>query len=132
MACSGMPSTGSQWSLCKITGPVWPSHAKNFLHTTCGRRRTHTSTLLTPVKNKLEVSRLQSLLLFEVFLYPMGRVSCGFAFTLLYLSKSVPPLTSVQQHSLCSAASCLSLCFNKFCCLDKFLDQAVAPKIPDS
>jgi hypothetical protein len=60
-------------------------------------------------KNKLEISRLQSLLLFEVSLYPMERVSCGFVFTLLYLSRSVPPLTSVQQHSLCSAASCLCL-----------------------
>jgi hypothetical protein len=34
----------------KLTDPIWPSQAKNFLHLPCGRRRTDISTLLSPVE----------------------------------------------------------------------------------
>jgi hypothetical protein len=47
MAYSRIPPTCSQWSLPKITGHL---KAKTFLHPTCGRSKTNTFTLLSPIK----------------------------------------------------------------------------------
>jgi hypothetical protein len=142
MTYSRIPPTCSQWSPPKITGPIWTSQAQNSLHLMCGRSRTNISTLLTPIKTGgLDLPGSAAFWVF--FLYLIWRVHFGFAFcccccccfvflflTLLYISKSVSTLISMQQYSLCLAVSCLSVLINS--CLDKFVDWPVAPKIPDS
>jgi hypothetical protein len=69
------------------------------------------------------------MLLFEFSLYPIGNMHSGFVFTLLYISKSVQP--SYQCSSTpCAPLPPASILMNS--CLDTFLDQPVAPNIPDS
>jgi hypothetical protein len=125
MIYSKIPPTCSQWSTPKIISPIWPSQGKNSLYPTCGRSRKDTSTLLNPPK-KLEVLTSSVVLLFEfiyLFIYLFIFIlSGGCTLALFYISKSVSIFISVQQHSLCSAASCLFCVLVNCCCLDKFVD----------
>jgi hypothetical protein len=97
-------------ALPKVTGPIWTSQGKNSLHPTRGRIKTNTSTLLSPIKiGGLDFQCSAPFWVICLFIILSGE--CTLA--LFYISKSVSIFISVQQHSLCSAASCLFLCFNK-------------------
>jgi hypothetical protein len=125
MTYSRVPPTCSQWSAPKITGPIWTSQAKNSLHLLCVRSRTNLSTLLSLVKTGGLDFQCSAPFWIFVLSYLEGALW-------LYISKSVSTLISVQQYSLCSAASLFLCVLINSCCLDKFVGKPIAPKISDS